>query len=329
MSDAGVSADEVAPEKWSELFFQGVWVAVSGSVGIIPLASIVERHGWRWRPLSEAFIETYKASFYQLYDAIVKFALPHANVAITPEFKDVLSLFLICFFAANGESKIRDGKPLVPNLWGSLWRYISDREKFKDKNMFSDALKGSAYWLTVLSFISCLILLPAEIYYLRKEILANWHYLPCELVGFQCGYRDIASVVGAVYHFLPVWLRNWIAGGALLGVLFFFIGSRLSGGFKNSFNFFGTVAIVPAVIALAIATLGLLLLFLVFFFFGVIAVLILVVMFAIPILIANVLYVVTTFLFLLLYSPVLAWRTLIGSIVLFLALLAADYVHWL
>ena len=196
--------ERVGPRLWLKLV--GAAIAVFASfLGVINIASVVGHYGFEWHHVIRQAIEEYRATFYPFYETFLRPLFNWIHIDLSRPMKDAITLLLAAFGAANAESIIRDGRPLLLNVLRTV-PFGLEKGGVRGSRIYKEGI-------VVLSILSGL-LLGAVGLIISIYALFFWDLGP--LVGFR-----LSSV--------PSWFWWWMGLGWSFGApagWFFFDGVR-------------------------------------------------------------------------------------------------------
>jgi hypothetical protein len=175
---AVVQQDEARDGRQSKLPLKMQIQLVTGGVtvflsflGVIAFASVAEHRGFEWHSVVTILVQTYREHFYPFYDILQHYVFSRLGITLTPNMKDGITLLALSLTAASVESSVRDGLSLFPNVvyhWIKFGnRTDEDREEYERRgtSMFLPLVR----WDNLLS-----ILITSGVYF---YIITNYEKL--------------------------------------------------------------------------------------------------------------------------------------------------------
>lgn len=196
-TNASLTGEHIGPALWIK-FIRAAVVVFAGFLGAINIASVIGGYGFEWHHIIRAAIDVYRATFYPFYEIFLRPLFNWIGLDLSQPIKDVITLLLAAFGAANAESKIRDGKML---LWNVVLNFIP-------------LMMGAFPQLAQEEVPTAL-----EV---RTVLFGRWVgyvNLAAYVVGFFCLlgvliFVDLKPFIGFKLSSLPAWYWWWMGLGA-------------------------------------------------------------------------------------------------------------------
>jgi len=312
-----------------------VWLRlVLGAVGIFcayvgvfaGLASAVSKYGFQWHPLILETVNYYRSNVYPLYDHVFQVAASFLDVNWhLPAFlRDPITILGLAFAAANFESLVRDRQLLLVNVFRASWRAAFTRTRADDERWDREYRRNGvdlppstapeSIGAGIFSSLARnrLVHMSAD-QHILGPILPFVFSLGWTVVVVYAVWRPIILFGPAYFGWLPQWLKIWsnvaeFAIGQLFVVGLFLFWTHKGERFRKRLPLVVRRTIPSLFIIAGIAT-----------FPGIPFLLLLI----FTLVVSGTLGYMTVF---VLASPLIAWRSSMMTLTLFVALMLANWM---